>query len=128
MIDSSGRKGGAPSTQLNIIGGVSQTRENKQGAHVRQMDEGRTWGPRRGSGGAHTDRGRVLRPALDSRSCRRCPNRKGFYWVLLDRKRSSAAHMETRTWIWTQALLMSTKVEAEASPGTHLLSGFLFFY
>lgn len=35
--------------------------------------------------------------------------------------------MGTRTWIWTQALLMGTKVEAEASPGTHLLSGFLFF-
>lgn len=32
VIDSSGMKGGAPSTRLNIIGSVSRTRENKQGS------------------------------------------------------------------------------------------------
>ncbi|KAF7656216.1 hypothetical protein LDENG_00044580 [Lucifuga dentata] len=40
VIDSSGMNGGAPSTQLNIIGRVYQARENKQEAGVRQTDEG----------------------------------------------------------------------------------------
>lgn len=40
VIDSSGTNGGAPSTQLNIIGGRKTNRE----AHVGQMDEGRSAG------------------------------------------------------------------------------------
>lgn len=48
MIDSSGMDGGAPSTQLNIIGASSRREKTNKEAHVRQIDEGCKWG--RGAG------------------------------------------------------------------------------
>lgn len=45
VIDSSGTNGGAPSTQLNIIGRVERDgRKTNREAHVGQMDEGRSAG------------------------------------------------------------------------------------